>query len=85
VTIQIPISQAKAKLTELVRLSEGGEEVVLTRHGRAVIRFEPVCAASTREKRRAALEELSGILKGEYDGPSERVTDFLYDENGLPG
>jgi prevent-host-death family protein len=31
--MQIPVSEAKAQLTELVRRAEGGDEIVLTRHG----------------------------------------------------
>ena len=34
--MQIPISDAKATLTDLVRRAEEGEEIILTRHGKAV-------------------------------------------------
>jgi prevent-host-death family protein len=33
--LEIPVSEAKAKLTDLVRRAEAGEEIVLTRNGRA--------------------------------------------------
>ncbi|MYK59732.1 MAG: type II toxin-antitoxin system prevent-host-death family antitoxin, partial [Rhodospirillaceae bacterium] len=40
--MQISVTQAKGQLTELVRRAEAGEEVVLTRHGRATVRLAPV-------------------------------------------
>jgi len=35
--MQLAITDAKARLTDLVRTAEAGEEVVLTRHGHAVV------------------------------------------------
>ena len=35
----VPIHQAKSQLSELIRAVEQGEEVVLTRHGKRVIRL----------------------------------------------
>lgn len=37
--MQLAITDAKARLTDLVRRAEAGEEVVLTRHGHAVVRL----------------------------------------------
>ena len=34
--LHVPIKDAKARLTELVRLAEAGERVVITRHGKPV-------------------------------------------------
>ena len=34
-----PVSEAKARLTELARRAEAGEDVVLTRHGQAMVRL----------------------------------------------
>jgi prevent-host-death family protein len=33
------VSSAKGQLTELIRRAEAGEEVVLTRHGQAVVQL----------------------------------------------
>jgi prevent-host-death family protein len=41
-TVIVTVTDAKAQLTELVRRAEAGEDVVLTRHGRAVVRLSPV-------------------------------------------
>ena len=38
----VSVSDAKGQLTELVRRAEAGDEVVLTRHGKAVARIVPV-------------------------------------------
>lgn len=54
--MQISITQAKGHLTELVRRAEAGDEVVLTRHGKAAVRLVPVTGAVARERRRAVME-----------------------------
>lgn len=60
----IPIHQAKTQLSELIRAVEQGEEVVLTRHGKRVIRLikepetEPLGIEARRQAIRAELETL---------------------------
>jgi prevent-host-death family protein len=53
----VPIHQAKSQLSELIRAVEQGEEVVLTRHGKRVIRLikEPETEQPTIEARRQAI------------------------------
>lgn len=53
----IPIHQAKSQLSELIRAVEQGEEVVLTRHGKRVIRLirEPDTEQPSIEARRQAI------------------------------
>jgi prevent-host-death family protein len=85
-TLKASLSQAKGQLTELVKRAESGEDVVLTRFGRDVVRLVPVTRKPTAEERRAALDtaQLEGRLKA-LPGPSAaRSQDFLYDEEGLP-
>jgi prevent-host-death family protein len=38
---QVPVKEAKAKLTELIRAAEAGERIVLTRHGKPVADLVP--------------------------------------------
>ena len=54
----VPIHQAKAQLSELIRAVEQGEEVVLTRHGKRVIRLikEPEAEQPSLEARRQAIQ-----------------------------
>lgn len=40
--MHVPVSEAKAQLTDLVRRAEEGEEIVLTRHGQPVVALKPV-------------------------------------------
>ncbi|MGB7404469.1 MAG: type II toxin-antitoxin system prevent-host-death family antitoxin [Pacificimonas sp.] len=82
---EVAVSEAKARLTELVRRAEAGEDIVLTRRGAAVVHLAPVKPKVDMEKRRKALDAFMGCGVGKFEGPSERVTDFLYDENGMPG
>ena len=84
--MQISVTDAKGQLTELVRRSESGEEVVLTRHGQPVARLVPIKAVHDRMARRKLLESLfaSGKRKAKRGPPAARSQDFLYDEYGLP-
>jgi prevent-host-death family protein len=85
--VEIPISEAKAHLADLVRRAEAGDEVVLTRHGQPVARIAPVrTKAATPQQRKAILDRLRASWTGEPSpGPdAARSQDFLYDELGLP-
>lgn len=85
--MRISVTDAKAKLTDLVKRAEAGDEIILTRHGQAAVRLvavrrKPLDSAARRrlleEIRRTGSEQAS-------PGPSAaRSQDFLYDEHGLP-
>lgn len=51
--MEIPVSDAKAKLTEHVRRAEAGEEIVLTRNGKIVARIEAARPAVDKARRAA--------------------------------
>ena len=85
--MEVSVSDAKGQLTELVRLAEAGEEIELTRHGRAVVRLVPIAPRPNRAARSALLR---GILAEARKTPptgvdAARSQDFLYGEDGLPG
>jgi prevent-host-death family protein len=81
--MKVSVSDAKAQLTELVRRARAGDEIILTRHGQAVVRFVPIEPVTSRERRRALLEALRGAAAN--GGPdAARSADYLYDESGLP-
>jgi prevent-host-death family protein len=84
--MHISLSAAKAKLTELVRRAEAGDEVILTRHGQAAVRLVPVRADADRRHRRALLDSVrqSGSAKATAGPAAARSQDFLYDDSGLP-
>jgi prevent-host-death family protein len=60
--MQVSVTEAKGKLTDLVRRAEAGEEVLLTRHGHLAVRLVAVespkvseTTGAIREKRRRAV------------------------------
>jgi prevent-host-death family protein len=85
--MRVSVSEAKGQLTDLVRRAESGDEVVLTRHGHAVVQLVPIRAAPDPDVRRRILERSLGSgAAAATPGPSAaRSQDFLYDEDGLPG
>ncbi len=84
--MKVSLSDAKAQLTELVRRAEGGDEVILTRHGHAVVRLVPIKAARDKAFRKAVLEaaRLSAAARAKAGPEAARSQDFLYNEAGLP-
>jgi len=84
--MRISVTEAKGQLTNLVRRAEGGDEVILTRHGQAAVRLVPVRAHLDPKARRKILEaaRASGSIKANAGANAARSQDFLYDEAGLP-
>ncbi len=84
---QVPVSEAKAQLTELVRRAEAGEEIVLTRHGHSAVRLVPLRSAPDGKSRKALLERAraSALSKAKKGPSAARSQDFLYTDDGLPG
>ena len=84
--MHISVSDAKAQLTDLVRRAEAGDEVVLMRHGHAVVRLVPVKPRLTAEDRGRALAEFRRSVEGKVlPGPeAAHSADFLYGDDGLP-
>jgi prevent-host-death family protein len=81
------VSQAKGQLTELVKLAEAGEDVVLTRFGRDVVRLVPLKPTPSPADRRAAMDRARayGRRHAKPVPSAARSQDFLYDdETGLP-
>jgi prevent-host-death family protein len=84
--MRIAVTDAKTQLTELVRLAEAGEEVILTRHGQATVMLVPIRPVPDRKTRRAVLEAArsAGAAKATAGPSAARSQDFLYGEDGLP-
>jgi len=89
--IEVAVSDAKARLTALVRQAESGDDVFLTRNGRRVAR---ITAASVRSKQLLSVEEKMKIIReiqesarGKFEPgfDSARSADFLYGDDGMPG
>jgi prevent-host-death family protein len=73
-TTEIPIAEAKAKLSECIRRAEGGEVILLTRHGRAAVALISASDAEQVERLRAAGPDkgLAGLAGG-WPGSDELV------------
>ena len=89
--MHIPLSEAKGKLTDLVRRAEAGDEIILTRHGHPAVRLTPVNARQSpeeiRTRRLAAIDRAIAAAgeRGPDGGPSAaRSQDYLYGDDGLP-
>jgi prevent-host-death family protein len=61
---EIGAFEAKNTLSALLDLVEQGEEVVITRHGKAVARLVPPKTAISREQARAAAKNIREMSKG---------------------
>ena len=85
--MDIPVSDAKALLSDLVRRAQHGEDVVLTRHGRPVARLIPIVERPNAAVRRTLLDAIraEGRANAAPGPAAERSQDFLYDSDGLPG
>ena len=84
--MRISVSEAKRRLTELIRQAEAGGEVVLTRNGKAVVRLVPVQPQSDAAARGAVIAAVQAAAERKRTvGPSAvRSQDFLYDDDVLP-
>lgn len=85
-SMHISVSEAKAQLTDLVRRAEAGDEIMLTRHGQAVVRLVPVKAKPTSDERARLLAEFRRSVrdKAKPGVDAARSADFLYGEDGMP-
>jgi prevent-host-death family protein len=83
--MQISITEAKANLVELVRRAEAGDEVVLTRNGKAAVRLVPVAPVIPQTRRRAVMTTArhSAMARATAGPEAARTQDFLYGDDGL--
>ena len=61
--MDVSIAEAKNRLSELIRAVEGGDRVVITRHGRPVARLAPP-PAERRPVRLGAMKDRIQLLPG---------------------
>ncbi len=74
--VQVSVAQAKAHLSELLEKVEAGDEVVITRHGRPVVRLS---AVSRPKQPVRPLDELRARLPA-WGAPSSDVLREARDE-----
>ena len=87
--LEVAISEAKGRLTSLVRQAENGADVVLTRNGRVVARIVPASGRRplTPDERMAAIRRAQKMAEGKFEPgfDAARSADFLYGDDGMPG
>jgi prevent-host-death family protein len=54
--MQISVTGAEERLTDVVRRTEAGDEIILTRHGNAAVRLVPVKPGANAKSRKALLD-----------------------------
>ncbi len=84
--MRLAVTEAKARLTDLVRRAEAGEEVVLTRHGQAVAQVIALHNRPSAKRRANLIASIRArAAKAIKKGPSAAESqDFLYDDDGMP-
>jgi prevent-host-death family protein len=84
--MKLSVSEAKGKLTDLVRRARAGEEVILTRRGEPAVRLVPFRATPDAEAKRRLMEDImdAGRRKAQRGAGAAEAAEFLYDETGLP-
>ena len=85
--MRISVTEAKGRLTDLVRRAEAGDQVILTRHGHAAVRLVPVKPVPDAKSRKVLLDAVraSAAAKAIAGASAARSQDFLYGDDGLPG
>ena len=80
------VSDAKGRLTDLVRRAEAGDEIILTRHGQPAVRLVAIQPSPDRAARRRLMEDVarSGAANAVQGPQAARSQDFLYGDDGLP-
>ena len=66
---EVGLFEAKNKFSELVDRAERGEEIVITRRGRAVAKLVPAQPVRDKEKARRAVEGIRELAKQMNLGP----------------
>lgn len=83
----VSVSEAKSRFTELLRLVEAGEEVVVTRHGKEIAQIGPRRVKPDPARKLAAIRKAQDLARRKLEPglDAARSADFLYGDDGLPG
>jgi prevent-host-death family protein len=86
--IHVNIGEAKTRLSELIAATERGEEVVIARAGRPVVRLSAVEPPPSKEeisaRRRAFFGSLKGQISDDIDWSEPTFTDEELDSFERP-
>ena len=76
--------EAKNKLGQLLDLAEQGEEVTITRHGKAVARIVPAIPSAGRGEAQAAIRRIRQRAEALKLGPFDWAEWKTYRDDGRP-
>jgi prevent-host-death family protein len=84
--MDVSVSEAKGRLTQLVRRAEGGEEVILTRRGKPAVKLVRIRAPAEIKARKERILEIGrrAALSATPGPDAAHSADYLYDDDGLP-
>lgn len=74
-TESIPLNEAKTKLSELVRRVESGEEIVIRRGARPVVRLVREPSGAILEP--GSVEGITGELADDFDAPLPEFAEYF--------
>jgi prevent-host-death family protein len=87
--MEIALSEAKARLTDLARRAERGEVIFLTRHGHPVAQITGLTnhkPKRTIEQKRAALDAIATqgqIIREKYGFTAQQLQDDISSDDGI--
>jgi prevent-host-death family protein len=64
--VRVGVHEAKTRLSQLLRLVDGGQEVEISRGGEPVAKIVPIRSAG---KRRLGIDEGVFVVPDDFDGP----------------
>lgn len=70
----VPIAEFKDHLSELVAAAEGGEEIVITRHGKAAVKLVPAKDEEALRKQRIDAWDRLARLREQMRAAGQTVT-----------
>lgn len=73
--ITVNMHEAKSRLSELVRMVEAGEQVVLARNGTPVVEIVP---AAEPAKRQGGIWKGKAWISPDFDAPMPELEDLIY-------
>jgi antitoxin (DNA-binding transcriptional repressor) of toxin-antitoxin stability system len=82
--MRVAVSAAKARLTELARRAEGGDDITPTRRVEVVARIIPVVRAPAQAARFATIDHAVAMSKATPGPSAAQSQNFLYSEDGPP-
>lgn len=74
-TESIPLNEAKTRLSELVRRVESGEEIVIRRGARPVVRLVREPSGAILDP--GSVEGITGELSADFDAPLPDFAEYL--------